>query len=116
LVERPSERQMRWEELKAESDKRLPEAASVESRLAKQLEAAQAAAVRAQAAHQKEATRGSRVEDELASLRVARTTLKGQLLDEKMAAAKAQRHVKQLEERVSQSAAELELAKASQDR
>ncbi len=101
------------EELKAESDQRLAEGASVESRLTKQLEAANAAAVRAQAAHQKEATRGSRVEDELASLRLARTTLKGQLLAEKMAAAKAQRHVKQLEERVSQSAAELKRAKAN---
>jgi chromosome segregation ATPase len=113
LEDRLRESATKLEELKAESDKRLAESASVESRLAKQLEAAHAAAVRAQAAHQKEAERGSRVEDELASLRVARTTLKGQLLDEKMAAAKAQRHVKQLEERVSRSAADLKLAKAN---
>jgi len=113
LEDRLRESATKLEELKAESDKRLAESASVESRLAKQLEAAHAAAARAQAAHEKEAERGSRVEDELASLRVARTTLKGQLLDEKMAAAKAQRHVKQLEERVSRSAADLKLAKAN---
>ena len=97
---------------KAELESRVSEQGSVHSDLARQLEAAKSAADKAQVAYKKKLAQGSKVEDELASLKKARTQLANKMKTERKETAQAKRRVKELEDRLARASSDLERAKA----
>lgn len=77
-----------------------------------QLDGAKSAAERAEAARQQEAARSSRLETELADLRLANQNLTGQLATEQQAVAEMTRRSEELESRLRENAGNLEFVKA----
>ncbi len=110
------ERVAELERLAALLEKQVSERGSVESALSNQLKAAKAAAERAEAAFKEEATRGSLFASELARLTRAREELNHKLAEEERVAEESRKRSEELEQKLAQSASELERVKAELER
>src|SRR6266700_1514765 len=115
LENRLRENTAELERVKSDRDKTAEQQASLESELRGQLDAAKAAAERAEGALKGKAAQCTQVEHDLASLRQARDELNGKLTAEQQAAAQSRQRGEELENRLRESAAELERFKAERD-
>src|SRR6266568_3367351 len=115
LENRLRENTAELERIKTDRDKTAEQQASLESELRGQLDTAKAAAERADAALKQQAAQCAQVENDLVSLRQARDELNGKLTAEQQAAAQSHQRGEELENRLHQSAAELERFKAERD-
>src|SRR6266567_3131193 len=115
LENRLRENTAELERIKTDRDKTAEQQASLESELRGQLDTAKAAAERADAALRQQAAQCRQVEHDLVSLRQARDELNGKLTAEQQAAVQSRQRGEELENRLRESAAELERFKAERD-
>src|SRR6266700_2071428 len=115
LENRLRENTAELERIKTDRDKTAEQQASLESELRGQLDTAKAAAERAEGALKGKAAQCTQVEHDLASLRQARDELNGKLTAEQQAAVQSRQRGEELENRLRESAAELERFKAERD-
>src|SRR5712692_10303360 len=115
LENRLRENTAELERVKVDRDKTAEQQASLESELRGQLDTAKAAAERAEAALKQQAAQCRQVENDLVSLRQARDELNGKLTAEQQAVAQSRQRGEELENRLHESAAELERFKAERD-
>jgi len=98
------------ERANAELERRLAERSRVEAEWQDQIRSAKAAAERAEATYKQEATRADRAERELTNLRHSYEELNAKLTSELHAGAENKRRVRELENSVRESAADVERA------
>src|SRR5712692_1358339 len=115
LENRLRENTAELERVKVDRDKTAEQQATLESELRGQLDTAKTAAERAEAALKEKAAQCTQVEHDLVSLRQARDELNGKLTAEQQAVAQSRQRGEELENRLRESAAELERFKAERD-
>jgi len=116
LENRLQENSAELDRVKADADKHAEEQARLESELHTQLDAANLAAAQAEAALKEKAAQCTQFETQLASLEKLRDELGGKLATEQKAGAESRLRSEELENRLQESAAELERVKADRDK
>jgi chromosome segregation ATPase/CheY-like chemotaxis protein len=116
LENRLRENAAELERVKAEADQHAEEQARLESALHSQLDAANAAAGQAEAALKEKSAQCSEFETKLATLEKVRDELGGKLATEQKAGAESRQRSEELENRLNDSAAELERVKAEHEK
>lgn len=112
LENRLRENAAELERVKAEADRHAEEQARLESELQAKLDAANAAAGLAEAAYKDKAAQCSQFETQLANLEQLRDELGRKLAAEQESAAASKQRSEELEQRLTESAAELDQVKA----